>query len=87
MIIVLENAKLDRKNGSRKAKEGPKEAKNATQRLWRPTGRAPGVYSKCCAHAAAHEVGANHARLPAWENFGKTTKIDRMDPKMRFPAA
>ena len=43
--------------------------------------------SKCCAHTAAREVGANHARHPAWENCRKSMKIDRRDPKMRFPAA
>ena len=43
--------------------------------------------SKCCAHTAAREIGANLQDSPHGKTGGKTKKIDRKDPKVRFPAA
>ena len=72
MIPLLEKAKLNRKHGSRRAKEGPKEAKNAIQGLRGPSGRAQGVYSMCCAQTAA-----------PWERRGISQNVPKKSDKFR----
>ena len=74
--------KKGEKKIKREAQKHPKKAKGSPKVVRGTLADDQGTYSKCCAHTAALQEGANDARCNVWGTWGKTTEIRAKSSKI-----